>query len=195
MSGFFQGMRCVDTTRVFTGAKARNDFAAMQGMPRLWKSARFPAAAVFAMAMTLAAQAQPDRWYQLSEQAEKLQEQGNDGAALPLEQQAEQVAEATWGPNDRHVALSSNMLGVLEMDLEKFSDAETNLQRALAIDTKAGAAESKDAATDLSNLGLLYQDEGKYAAAEPGLEQAGKMRSTGPLPRRVQHSSRHAAAI
>ncbi len=124
------------------------------------------------VAITLAAYAQFQRWYDLSEQAEKLHEAGNDAAALPLEQQAEQVAEATWGPNDRHVALSSNMLGILDMDLEKFSDAEMNLNRALAIDTKAGGAESKDLATDLSNLGLLYQDEGKYPAAETATAQA-----------------------
>ena len=83
-------------------------------------------AACVLVAMTVAAHAQFQRWYDLSEQAEKLHEAGNDAVALPLEQQAEQVAEATGVPNDRHVALSSNMLGILDMDLEKFSDAETN---------------------------------------------------------------------
>ena len=37
---------------------------------------------------------------------------------------------------------------------------------------RPGAAASKDAATDLSNLGLLYQYEGKYPAAEKATAQA-----------------------
>jgi CHAT domain-containing protein/tetratricopeptide (TPR) repeat protein len=118
------------------------------------------------------AHAQFQRWYDLSEQAEKLNEQGNYAAALPVEQQALQVAQATWGPNDSHVALSSNFLGILEMDLEKFSDAETHLNQALAIDTKNEGAEGKSAATDLFNLGELYQEEGKYPAAEKAMQQA-----------------------
>jgi CHAT domain-containing protein/tetratricopeptide (TPR) repeat protein len=118
------------------------------------------------------AHAQPQRWYDLSEQAEKLNEQGNYAAALPIEQQALQTAQATWGPNDHHVALSSGFLGILEMDLEKFSDAETHLNLALAIDTKVEGAEGKDTATDLSNLGELYRQEAKYPAAEKAMQQA-----------------------
>ena len=45
------------------------------------------------------AHAQFQRWYNLSEQAQQLRSEGNDAAALPVEQQAEKVAEATWGPN------------------------------------------------------------------------------------------------
>jgi len=118
------------------------------------------------------AHAQFQRWYDLSEQAEKLNEQGNYAAALPIEQQALQSALATWGPNDRHVALSANFLGILEMSLEKFSDAEAHLNQALALDTKNEGPQGKDTATDLSNLGNLYQQEGKYAAAEQPLLQA-----------------------
>jgi tetratricopeptide (TPR) repeat protein len=118
------------------------------------------------------AHAQYQRWYDLSEQAEKLSEQGNFGAAVPIEQQALQVALATWGPNERHVALSSNFLGVMEMYLEKFSDAETHLNQALAIDTRNEGAQGKDTATDLANLGNLYQDEAKYPLAEKALQQA-----------------------
>ncbi|MGB0080129.1 MAG: CHAT domain-containing tetratricopeptide repeat protein [Terracidiphilus sp.] len=118
------------------------------------------------------AHAQFQRWYDLSEQAQKLNEQGNYAAALPLEQQALQVAQATWGPNDHHVALSANFLGILEVDLEKFSDAETHLNLAVAIETKVEGAEGKDTATDLSNLGELYQEEGRYPAAEKAMQQA-----------------------
>ena len=43
---------------------------------------------------------------------------------------------------------------------------------AVAIDTKIEGAEGKDTATDLSNLGELYQEEGRYPAAEKAMQQA-----------------------
>jgi CHAT domain-containing protein/tetratricopeptide (TPR) repeat protein len=124
------------------------------------------------LAVLVPARAQYQRWYDLSEQAEKLNEQGNYAAALPIEQQALQVAQSTWGPTERHVALSANFLGVLEMYLEKFSDAESHLNQALAIDTKNEGADGKDTATDLANLGELYQQRGNYPAAEKAMQQA-----------------------
>lgn len=140
---------------------------------RAHRSKAVCAGAVCLLAATVGqAHAQYQRWYDLSEQAEKLNEQGNYAAALPIEQQALQVAQSTWGPNDRHVALSSNFLGILEQDLEKFADAETHLNQALTLDTKNEGAEGKDTATDLANLGNLYQDEGKYPTAEKALQQA-----------------------
>ena len=74
---------------------------------------RIPLVLCVLLAGITQAHAQFQRWYDLSEQAEKLNEQGNYAAALPLEQQALQVAQATWGPNDSHVALSANFLGIL----------------------------------------------------------------------------------
>jgi CHAT domain-containing protein len=118
------------------------------------------------------ARAQFQRWYDLSEQAVQLKNQGNDAAALPIEQQAEQVAEATWGANDQHVALSLNVMGLLEMHLEKYSDAETNLKRAVEIFTKIEGAQSKDAAAALDNLGILYQTLARFADAEKVTQQA-----------------------
>jgi CHAT domain-containing protein len=133
-------------------------------------------AQIVAIAALLAAltpaHAQFQRWYDLSEQAVQLKGQGNNAAALPIEQQAEQVAEATWGANDQHVALSLNVMGILEMDLEKYSDAETNLKRALDILTKAEGAESKDVAAVLDNLGILYQTLARFPDAEKVTVQA-----------------------
>ncbi len=118
------------------------------------------------------AHAQFQRWYDLSEQAQQLKNQGNDAAALPVEQQAEKVAEATWGPEDQHAALSLNVLGVLNMDLEKFRDAETNLNRALAVFTKLEGAQGKNVATVEDNLGNLYRQTANYPVAEKATRQA-----------------------
>jgi len=119
-----------------------------------------------------AAYAQFNRWYQLSEQAVQIENQGNDAAALPVEQQAEQVAEATWGPQDAHVGLSLNVMGILETDLEKFSDAETHLKRAEAIFTSIEGAQGKDVATVMNNLGVLYQTLARFPDAEKATQQA-----------------------
>jgi CHAT domain-containing protein len=129
---------------------------------------------LFALATlaSIPAAAQESRWYQLSEQAVQLKSQGKLAEALPFEQQAAQVAESTWGPEDVHLGLSLNVLGILEMDLEKFTDAETHLKRALEIMTRTKGAESSDVGSVLNNLGILYQDQANYAAAEKVTQQA-----------------------
>jgi len=124
------------------------------------------------VSLALLAHAQFQRWYDLSERAVQLKSQGNNAAALPLEQQALQVALATWGPNDQHVALSLNAIGVLSTDLEKFSDADTDLNRALAVFTRLEGAQGKNVATVEDNLGNLYREEGNYPAAEKATQQA-----------------------
>ncbi len=118
------------------------------------------------------ARAQFDRWYQLSEQAVQLKGQGKNADALPVEQQAVQVAQSTWGPDDAHVGLSLNLEGMLEMDLEKYSDAETHLQRALEIFTRAEGGTSRNTAGVLNNLGVLYGHLANYPEAEKALSQA-----------------------
>jgi CHAT domain-containing protein/Tfp pilus assembly protein PilF len=133
---------------------------------------RLGALSALAAFAPLPAIAQEARWYQLSEQVVQLKNQGKEAEALPVEQQAAQVAESTWGPEDAHLGLSLNVLGILEMDLEKFTDAETNLKRALEIMTRTKGAESSDTASVLNNLGILYQDQANYAAAEKVTQQS-----------------------
>jgi CHAT domain-containing protein len=145
---------------------------ALAGRPLRFSFARACAFLFLAALASISAAAQEARWYQLSEQAVQLKNQGKEAEALPLEQQAAQVAESTWGPEDAHLGLSLNVLGILEMDLEKFSDAETNLKRALEIITRTKGAESSDAASVLNNLGILYQDQANYPAAEKVTQQA-----------------------
>jgi CHAT domain-containing protein len=134
--------------------------------------ARVLAGIFCALTSSLPARAQFQRWYDLSEQAVQLENQGNDSASLPLEQQAEKVAEATWGPNDAHVGLSLNVMGILEMHLEKFSDSEANLKRALDIFTRVEGLQSKNTASVLDNLGVLYQTLARFSEAEKVTQQA-----------------------
>jgi CHAT domain-containing protein len=118
------------------------------------------------------AQAQESRWDQLSTQVVQLMDQDNAQAALPLAQQAERVAEATWGPGDVHVAITLGVLANLNLELEKLSDAEANLKQALAIYSRLEGPEGKDIANELANLGGLYEKEANYPAAEQATRQA-----------------------
>jgi CHAT domain-containing protein/Tfp pilus assembly protein PilF len=133
---------------------------------------RVGAVCLLLAAACIPVQAQFQRWYDLSEQAVQLKNQGNNAAALPIEQQAEQVAEATWGANDQHVALSLNVMGILEMDLEKYADAETHLKRSIGIFTNLEGSQGKDLAGALDNLGLLYQELARFPDAEKMTQQA-----------------------
>lgn len=110
--------------------------------------------------------AQDARWYQLSERLVQLKEQGRIAEAIPVAQQVVRIAEATYGPADRHLGLSLNVLGVLLEDQEKFEEADTTLHRALEVMTRASGADSSDAASVLGNLGELFRLEGHYPEAE-----------------------------
>jgi CHAT domain-containing protein/Tfp pilus assembly protein PilF len=120
----------------------------------------------------LPAVAQEAHWYQMSEQVVQLRDRGKIAEAIPLAQETVRVAEATFGPQDRHLGLSLNALGVLLTSQEKFADADAALRRALAIMVKASGAESRDVASVLDNLGDLYRNRGQYPDAEKFMQQA-----------------------
>lgn len=120
--------------------------------------------------------AQGARWYQLSEQVVQLQENGRIAEAIPIAQQVVRVAEATYGPADRHLGLSLNVLGVLLEDEEKFNDADATLHRALDVMTRSSGMESSDTASVLGNLGELYRLEGRYPEAERLTQQCLQIR-------------------
>ncbi len=125
-----------------------------------------------ALAGTARVHGRAARWAQLRQQAEQYEAQGNDAAALPLEQQAAQVAEATWGAQDLRLAVTLNAAGMDDRHLEKYNDAETNLKRALAIFTSLEGSQGKDVATTLNNLGVLYQELARLPEAEKVTQQA-----------------------
>ena len=112
------------------------------------------------------AHAQQARWTQLMQQAQQLVAQGRSGAALPLAQQAVQAAQATWGAQDSHTALSLDTLGGIDADLNDYSGAESAFQQALAIDSKTLGASNIQTARVMADLGELYGSHGQYGAAD-----------------------------
>ena len=131
-----------------------------------------PAAPVLLFLALSFASAQEARWAQLSQQAEQLRKQGQINQAIPLAQQAVQVAAATFGPNDRRVGLSLDSLGLLYKSLDEFADADSCLRRSLAILKAADGLQSKDAGAVLLNLADLYADHGRWGEAESDFREA-----------------------
>jgi tetratricopeptide (TPR) repeat protein len=126
-----------------------------------------------AFVVLLSASAQEARWVQMSEQVQQLRKEGRIAQAIPLAQQTVQVAQATFGPNDRHVGLSLDELGVLLSDQDDFAGAESSLRRALVIFQKTSGPQSKDAgAKPLLSLAKLYHDHGRWGQAEGAFHDA-----------------------
>jgi CHAT domain-containing protein len=132
---------------------------------------KLAAVALFFLTASLAS-AQEARWAQLSQQAEQLRKQGQINQAIPLAQQAVQVAAATFGPNDRRVGLSLDSLGLLYKSLDEFADADSCFRRSAAILKAADGPQSKDAGAVLLNLADLYADHGRWGEAESDFREA-----------------------
>ena len=125
-----------------------------------------------AFVLTPASRAQEDRWKELQARAAALQDAGNYSEAISTAKEALNVAEATFGGEDVHVAASLNALASLYYSQEKYADAEPLFKRALAIEEKALGPDDPHVATLLNNLAVLYDDQGKYADAEPLYKRA-----------------------
>ncbi|HYB62202.1 MAG TPA: CHAT domain-containing tetratricopeptide repeat protein [Methylomirabilota bacterium] len=125
-----------------------------------------------ALALVPASRAQEDRWKELQVRAATLQAAGNYTEAISTAKEALNVAEATFGADDVHTAVSLNALGLLYEKQGKYADAEPLYKRALAIVEKAVGPDHPGVATILNNLAELYDDQGKYADAEPLYKRA-----------------------
>jgi CHAT domain-containing protein len=123
------------------------------------------------LAVSLAS-AQEARWAQLSQEAEQLHKQGKAAQAIPVAQQALQVAAATFGPSDRRVGFSLDALGLLYKDVDDLAEADSCFRRALAVLKAADGPNSKDAGTVLLNLADLYADHGRWGEAESDFREA-----------------------
>lgn len=123
-------------------------------------------------AISFTAAGQEARWSQMNQQVPQLDQQGRYADAINLAQQAVQVAQSTFGPDDPHVGLSLAELGRVLADVDKYADAEAADRRALAIFEKAYGENNDKVALTLNNLGNLYQAEGRYPDAEKFFQQS-----------------------
>ena len=141
--------------------------------------------------------AQQEDWQSVSARVASLYQQGQYSQALPLAQQALQIAQANWGPEHANVAASLHNLGDVERALGKYAEAESAYLQELAICKKLFGAESAPVANALNLLVVLYQDQNDYAKSEPYCQQALRIREKvlGPNHPDVSQSLNNLAAV
>ena len=129
---------------------------------------------VLAAASLLAAPvwAQEARWKELDAQVEQLQKQGKIENSLPLAKEELRIAEATYGLEHANTAIALQKLGMAEMGLGQYSEAEGFLTRAVTIREKASDPQGAPMAELLNGLGQVYYYESKNAEAEATFQRA-----------------------
>jgi CHAT domain-containing protein/tetratricopeptide (TPR) repeat protein len=103
----------------------------------------------------------------LNNEAMKLFEQGQYGAAEPLYLRALAIREKVLGKDHPNTALSLNNLAAVYESQGKYEAAEPLFLRALAINEQVLGKDHPTTAASLNNLAALYKSQGKYGAAEP----------------------------
>jgi tetratricopeptide (TPR) repeat protein len=116
--------------------------------------------------------AQEARWKELDTQVEQLQKQGKTEESVSLAKEELRIAEATYGPQHANAATALQKLGMAEMELGQYPDAEGFLERALTIREKASEAQAAPMAELLNGLGQVYYYESKTAEAEAAFQRA-----------------------
>ena len=136
-------------------------------------------AGVFLLALTLGVPlaAQEARWEELNAQVEEFYLRGEYARSIAVEQQAVQVAEATFGPEHPNVAGSLNNLALLYKAQGKYPEAEPLYRRALGIREKALGPVHPDVATVMENLAVLLRKTGRVAEAEKMAARAEAIRA------------------
>jgi CHAT domain-containing protein/Tfp pilus assembly protein PilF len=115
---------------------------------------------------------QEARWEELNARAGTLYEEGRYKEAVPVAQEALQVAEQTFGPERPQVAVSLNGLAEMYRAGGRYAEAVPLVVRALGILEKSFGPNDRDVATTLNNLAGLYKAQGKYQEAEPLYQRA-----------------------
>jgi CHAT domain-containing protein/tetratricopeptide (TPR) repeat protein len=115
-------------------------------------------------------------WAKLNEQVLEIYTQGDIHLALPLAEQALELARLIYLGDHDNLATSVNNLAVLYKDQGKLSAAKPLYEEVLGIWRRLfGNRDHNSLATSINNLAGLYQDQGNFSAAEPLYEEALEM--------------------
>jgi CHAT domain-containing protein/tetratricopeptide (TPR) repeat protein len=129
-------------------------------------AARFLAVATLVLLVCIPSSAQEARWKELFAQAGQLKQQGKPVQALPIAQEAERVAEATFGLQNANTLASINRLATIYDDLGRYSEAEPLYKRAIGVGIKTLGPESEGIGAMLNNLAALNEETERYADSE-----------------------------
>jgi tetratricopeptide (TPR) repeat protein/CHAT domain-containing protein len=111
----------------------------------------------------------------LAEKFLQLYQAGKFNEAIPIVQEALELSEKAFGPDDPETASTLCVLAELYYSMGDYAKAEPLYQRALKIDEKALGPDHPSTARDLRNLAGLYKSMGDYAKAEPLYQRALKI--------------------
>ncbi|MDY6802228.1 MAG: CHAT domain-containing tetratricopeptide repeat protein [Cyanobacteriota bacterium] len=106
-------------------------------------------------------------WKQLNDQIIELYSSGKYGEAIPIGQQARELAAKIWGQTHPKVATSCNNLAMLYETQNRLGEAEPLYLEAIDIDRKTLDAEHSPLVTHLNNLASLYETQNRLEEAEP----------------------------
>jgi CHAT domain-containing protein/Tfp pilus assembly protein PilF len=111
-------------------------------------------------------------WQELHNRIADLRQQGKYVQAIPLAQQAVDLAKSSLGVGAPEVATSLSDLATLYQALAIFKQAETLYLLAIALLEKSLGPNHPDVGSIRINLATLYQNESKYEEAERTYQQA-----------------------
>jgi tetratricopeptide (TPR) repeat protein/CHAT domain-containing protein len=111
-------------------------------------------------------------WKQLNDRLRELYQQGDIPAAIPIAQQALELARTIFPSPNNDLATSLNNLALLHKSRGQWADAETFYDEALKIREELfGEQPHEDLAISLNNLAEVYRLQERYLEAEPLYER------------------------
>jgi len=105
-------------------------------------------------------------WKELNDKLIKLYSNGKYKKAIPVGEQARQLAAGIWGPTHLKVATSCNNLAMLYETQNSLEEAEPLYLEAIKIDRKALGKDNPPLVTHLNNLASLYEAQNRLEEAE-----------------------------
>jgi CHAT domain-containing protein/tetratricopeptide (TPR) repeat protein len=142
----------------------------------------FPFFTIFIIVHTAAVRAQTADIIVLNRQSLKLHKQGKDKEATAVAEEAVELAERAFGPDQPETLKSLYNLASLYEAQGLYGKAEPLFKRALAGFERTFGNEAPSTLSAISNLASLYEKQGLYAEAEPLFKRAldGLDRTRGP---------------
>jgi tetratricopeptide (TPR) repeat protein len=105
-------------------------------------------------------------WPDLNNQVIEMYQKKFYTKAIPVAQQALDLAESTYGANSPEAALSLNNLAMLYKKTKKYPAAEKMYLKALAASEKIVGKDNADLAVPLNNLAMLYESQKNYKKSD-----------------------------
>lgn len=140
-----------------------------------------PALVVLLWTVSLAAadrRGDPHQWQEKNDRSIALYQRGKYAEAARLGQEAVTLAEAIFGAEHHYMAVSLNNLGQIRCRLKQYVEAEPLLLRALAIEEKQAHPQPLQLCQYVHHIAILYNQQRKFALAEPYYLRALEIRAT-----------------